>query len=263
MVLLITIKLKGKFDRLNEETMSIAADIGLLLDEIHEESDYSQIVGESKALLKAEKDLSENIQDEGSGIERLSLEVKAIKINLKEYINYVHVKAYTDGMTGVGNKTAYLELVHNIDSRIEEGNVRFSIAVFDVNALKSANDDYGHEEGDRMIVGTARCLRDVFGKDNVFRIGGDEFIAVLEDFTEEDMEAAFVRLDEAAVKVNKKLPADAKVKVSFSKGTATFKPGTDKAFKEVFRRADSSMYVNKDNYYKKHGNPRANGENEV
>ncbi len=262
MVLLVTVRLKNKFDRLNEETMSIASDIGALLDEIHGESDFPQISGESTALSAAEVELSDKIKNESSGIEKLSLEVEEIKINLRQYINYVHVKAYTDGMTGVGNKTAYLELVHNLDNRIVKNDVRFSIAVFDIDALKCANDEYGHEEGDRMITGTANCLKRVFGKKNVFRIGGDEFIAVLEDFFENDMETAFVRLDNEIVRENKSMPEEAKVRVSFSKGAATFEPGRDKAFKEVFRRADKAMYINKDNYYKKHPNPRANGETE-
>ena len=261
-VLTATLRLKRKFDRINKETMSIAADVGTLLEEIHAESDYSQVAGESKKLLKAENEISDKLKNADSGIERLSLEVQAIKVNLKQYINYVHIKAYTDGMTDVGNKTAYLQLVHDLDRRIAEGSVRFSIAVFDINALKSANDEYGHEEGDLMITGAAMCIKKVFGKDNVFRIGGDEFIVVLEDFTENDMEAAFVRLKEKVVHTNKELPDDAKVTVSFSMGAATFEPGKDKAFKDVFRRADRAMYINKDSYYKNHVNPREKVKND-
>ena len=249
LILLVTVKLKEKIDRLNEETISIASDIGSLLNEIRDETGYSEEAPEAMHLAKAQTDLSEIIREEDSGVEKLAVEVKTIKTTLKEYIDYVHAKAYIDGMTGVGNKTAYLELVRNINNRIKEDDIRFSIAVFDVNSLKTINDEYGHEEGDNLINGVARCIRKVFGRGNVYRIGGDEFIAVVENCTEDEMGAAFVKLEDRIRSVNAELPEDTKTAVSFAKGSATFKPGEDKAFKEVFRRADKELYIDKERFY--------------
>ena len=242
MVMLVTMRLKRKFDKLNEETESIASDIGTLLDEISKESIYSSNVSEAES--------SDDRTAELNGIEKLSAEVKMIKEDLRQYIDYVHIKAYTDGMTGVGNKTAYLDLVHSLNDKMPDGEIRFSIAVFDVDDLKLVNDEYGHEMGDNLINGTAECIKNVFGAENVFRIGGDEFIAVLKDFSKEDMARAFGLLEAEIKRVNDDLPKGAKVPVAFSRGYATFEPGRDKAFKEVFRRADKSLYQDKFEHHK-------------
>ncbi|MBR3641477.1 MAG: GGDEF domain-containing protein, partial [Oscillibacter sp.] len=180
-----------------------------------------------------------------------------IKNDLKLYIPLVHAQAYTDGLTGVGNKAAYLELVHELDEKIAEGTARFSLAVFDINGLKAVNDDYGHEEGDETIVGAAECIKEVFGKENVFRIGGDEFIAVLPDLSEEDMAKAFERLDREVESANAALAdTDGGAPVSFSKGAVTFDPNVDREFKTVFKRADEAMYRNKGDYYRQFGDRR-------
>lgn len=241
-VMLVTMRIKRKFDKLNRETETIASDIGTLLDEINMETIYSE--NASKFKPSAHKTANLN------GIEKLSAEVKTIKEDLRKYIEYVHIKAYTDGMTGVGNKTAYLDLVRSINDKISDGEIRFSIAVFDVDDLKLVNDEYGHEMGDNLISGTAECVKNVFGSENVFRIGGDEFIAVLKDFSKKEMARAFGRLEAEIKRVNDALPKGAKVPVSFSRGAATFEPGKDKAFKEVFRKADKDLYEDKSKHHK-------------
>ena len=242
MIMLVTMKLKRKLESINAETESIASDVGALLDEINAESDYSLSVSNSSS--------SEDESMELSGIEKLTYEVQMIKEDLRQYIDYVHIKAYTDGMTGVGNKTAYLELVHAINDRIAEKATRFSIAVFDVDDLKLVNDEYGHEMGDNLINGTAGCVKNVFGASNVFRIGGDEFIAVLMDYSSNDMAKAFGKLDAEIKRANDALPKGAKVPIAFSKGYATFDPDKDKSFKEVFRRADKDLYNDKNEHHK-------------
>lgn len=98
---------------------------------------------------------------------------------LKDYLAYIHTQAYTDAMTGVGNKTAYIDLIHKLDKKISENSTRFSIIVLDVNGLKSINDNFGHEQGDMVISDAAEALKRVFTADRVYRIGGDEFIIVL------------------------------------------------------------------------------------
>ena len=259
-VLLITARLRRRFRRLHVETDAIAADIRTLLDEIHAESGYDVIASEADRLrgtAAAEEEKESTDSDDPDGIEKLSGEVRAISLNLKRYINYVHAQAYVDAMTGVGNKTAYLQLVREINGHLEHESVLFSVIVCDVNGLKMVNDEYGHEEGDRLLIGTAAVLRSVYGVKNVFRIGGDEFIAVLPDVREEEVLISFNALDEEIARYNAALPPDAKITVSFSRGAATFRQGLDKEFREVFRRADKQLYVDKAEFYKSHGGRRA------
>ena len=64
---------------------------------------------------------------------------------LQEYISYIHAQAYTDAMTGVGNKAAYMDRIKLLDRKIHEHMADFAVIVFDVNGLKRVNDSFGHE----------------------------------------------------------------------------------------------------------------------
>lgn len=247
--ILLTARLRKRFGKLNDEMNALAVNLGTLMEEINSDAAYSMIAP------KPSLPESESGAENGS-IEKLSEDVATIQLNLKNFIDFVHEQAYIDGMTGVGNKSAYIELTHETDRIISEGNADFSVAVFDVNGLKTVNDDYGHETGDRMIVGAADCIKRVFGQKNVFRIGGDEFIAVLPDFTEKDMTDAFAKLDLEVERANRENESENGAAISFSKGAATYKKGEDGEFRAVFKRADQAMYLNKDAYYREHGDPR-------
>ncbi len=249
MALLLTARLRKRLEELNGEVDALSENLGTLMEEISSDARYSVIA-------PATAPLPDGKSGKDGGIEKLSRDVATLRLNLKRFIDFVHAQAYIDGMTGVGNKAAYLELVKEINDKIAAGTAAFSIAVFDVNGLKSMNDDYGHETGDRMLVGAAECIQQVFGGENVFRIGGDEFIAVLPDFTAKDVEEAFLKLDSETDRTNReKEPADRAV-VSFSKGASTFTPGVDGEFRVVFKRADEAMYRDKDAYYREHYDPR-------
>ena len=246
---LLTTRLRKRFAKLNQEVNALALNLGTLMAEINSEAEY--------AMISPEPSLPKSGADAAQGsIEKLSEDVATIQLNLKRFIDFVRAQAYIDGMTGVGNKSAYLELVHETDKTIAEGNADFSIAVFDINGLKTVNDDYGHQTGDRMIVGAADCIKRIFDAKNVFRIGGDEFIAVLPGFSAEEMTETFGRLDEETARENAKIGDEGGAKISFSKGAATYRKGEDAEFRTVFKRADEAMYRDKDAYYRKSGDPR-------
>lgn len=248
-ILLVTARLRKKFDKLSSEMNAVAADLNALMSEIGADRAYTMTPSESRML-----NASDAHTTDGDSIENLGREISVIKNNLKRYIAFVHEQAYTDGMTGVGNKAAYLDLVRGINEEIAKGAApSFAICVFDFNGLKTINDERGHETGDEMIVHAAGCIRKIFGVGNVFRIGGDEFIAVLSGFSKEDMKEAMTRLDAAIAEENGSLPEDKVAFVSFSKGVAFFRPGEDHEFREIFKRADEEMYKNKEEYYRTHG----------
>ena len=107
-------------------------------------------------------------------------ERKPLADQISEYfIELAHRQAYLDSMTGVGNKTAYLNALKLMEDPIREKKIEFAVAIFDMNGLKSINDSHGHECGDAAIIDAAGLLKKLFGTENLYRIGGDEFIAVL------------------------------------------------------------------------------------
>ena len=91
--------------------------------------------------------------------------------------------AYHDGLTGLYNRQAFLR-EEKVLAEKKEG--EYTIIQFDVNNLKQMNDQYGHSEGDRFIIGAAAVLRETFGEENCFRTGGDEFIAIVSGDSECD-----------------------------------------------------------------------------
>lgn len=86
--------------------------------------------------------------------------------------------ASIDTLTGLENRYAFES--YSLDADEEEGPL--GVAYFDVNYLKKTNDENGHAAGDKLLIDSAQCITDIFGADegnNCFRIGGDEFVAIL------------------------------------------------------------------------------------
>ena len=175
---------------------------------------------------------------------------------LEEVNRRLSEMAITDALTGIGNKTAYLERAKELDEKTKTDNGLFSVAVFDMNGLKQINDSCGHEYGDFAIKDAARVLVSVFGKENLYRIGGDEFIAVMGDATAAGMERLFGRLEEVLAEENM-TEKPYRVPLAISKGYSTFIPGKDTEYREPFRRADEAMYQDKAEYYKTHDRRRS------
>ena len=212
--------------------------------------------GEPKELPEKELSMDERtFEGKVSMINRMATFIKVTTTELEEANRKLSEMAVVDGLTGVGNKTAYLEKIHSLDDAIRRGTASFTVYVFDLNGLKEINDKYGHESGDMAITDAAEALKAVFGKENLYRIGGDEFIAVFDGMNKPDTERCFADLEKAmrSLDLTGKLY---KEPLAIAKGAAAFCPGEDKEYRDVFRRADQSMYEEKTAYYKTHDRRR-------
>ena len=212
--------------------------------------------GEPKELPEKELSMDERtFEGKVSMINRMATFIKVTTTELEEANRKLSEMAVVDGLTGVGNKTAYLQKIHSLDDAIRRGTASFTVYVFDLNGLKEINDKYGHESGDMAITDAAEVLKTVFGKENLYRIGGDEFIAVFDGMKKPDTERCFADLEKAmrSLDLTGKLY---KGPLAIAKGAAAFCPGEDKEYRDVFRRADQSMYEEKTAYYKTHDRRR-------
>ena len=153
--------------------------------------------------------------------------------------------AHKDALTGVKNKTAYTEDIAELDKKISAGDAKFCIVMVDVNFLKRVNDTYGHEIGNTYLQNACRLTCAVFGAENVYRIGGDEFVVILED-DKVSLSKYFVAQfkSEMEHKISNESLALWE-KVSAAVGLAIYEPDKDKNADEVFKRADKEMYANK------------------
>ncbi len=175
------------------------------------------------------------------GLENINDEVKREQEQL-EALKRANELARHDILTGVRNTTAYREYVESIQHGIDSGEEQsaFAIAVCDVNDLKYINDYKGHSAGDEYIRTACRMICGVFAHSPVFRIGGDEFAAVLAD-NDYDKRASLVELLRKRSLDNLRRGDGPVVAV----GCAAFDPVNDDSVSEVFDRADNSMYENK------------------
>ena len=177
-------------------------------------------------------------------IRREKEQVEDVVRNQEKEIGAISRKAYRDSHTGVGNKAAYAEKKKELDAGIGKGETAFAILVMDINLLKTVNDTFGHNAGDLYIKGCCQILCDSFKHSPVYRIGGDEFVAVL---TESDYQERFKKLEEmnkTFAETEKDQRRDPWLRFSASAGMAEFIPG-DSDSEVVFHRADQMMYAYK------------------
>ena len=247
-VVYFTGKLRKRIRDLNSELSMLSKDVDELTEEITSNAIYRE--GMEASDLTTGGDLQNKDAVYEDEIETLNRKLQSMHSEMKHYLDYMHVKAYQDALTGVGNTAAYQEKQQVIDERIKAGAEAgfVTVAVFDINYLKKVNDRYGHAAGDRIIQGTASAVADVFGIPQTFRIGGDEFAAVVLDVSEEDMGACLRQVEERVALFNEKRRGEGGV-LSISMGTASYDPGLDTSFRELFVRADETMYQNKNEYH--------------
>ena len=171
-------------------------------------------------------------------------QVEDVVRNQEEEIGAISRKAYRDSHTGVGNKTAYAEKVKELNRSIRKGDTAFAIVMLDINMLKKVNDTYGHTAGDLYIKGCCRLFCETFDQSPVYRIGGDEFVAILSGSDYQNRLPKFDEMQKKFAKTEKNETLDPWFRYSASVGMAECTP-EDADFEAVFLRADQLMYENK------------------
>ena len=151
--------------------------------------------------------------------------------------------AYVDGLTEVGNRTAYIEKKEELLSA--ENRVGLAVAMFDVNNLKKVNDSLGHSAGDELIKESARIIQRSFGSlGTVYRIGGDEFVVL---FQSENPESSYERakklFEEELTRCNEK--SSHPFAISIAHGYAYCGKTEQGDIEGLEKQADQMMYKNK------------------
>ena len=151
--------------------------------------------------------------------------------------------ANIDALTKVRNKRAYDLEVQRVEQEIRDGKTDVGIAMIDMNFLKRTNDIYGHEQGNASLQKLCQTICGVFKHSPVFRIGGDEFVVILENHDYENLDALKIKFEAELRKLNK--PDKPWESVSAAAGYALYDPAVDDGVESVFKRADEQMYERK------------------
>jgi len=154
-------------------------------------------------------------------------------IGRAELFSRVNALAYSDPLTGLGNRRA---LDERLEAAVERGG-QLAIAFCDLDGLKQINDTHGHEAGDAAIRGAADALAEAargLPGATVCRVGGDEFCVVVEG---DAADAALVAGVASAALLGGTTP------LSLSCGAAALAPGARAT--DLFRAADAAQYAAK------------------
>ena len=156
----------------------------------------------------------------------------------------------TDDMTGLFNRRAFEEDCVKLCTQGMLDDT--TIMMMDVNGLKFANDNYGHQAGDELIIVAAKCIQTAVGTlGKAYRIGGDEFVVLLlcKEEKHRDVLNTLERLVDSA-------KCSYSCTLSISKGVVVCKEHPTLSFGELKALADKRMYADKDDYYRRSGKER-------
>lgn len=190
------------------------------------------------------------VTEELDRAERLNSELREIRENLEKEIeerklvekNLEQVAAF-DELTAVYNRRAGVEVLKEALHYSIRKQSALTIAFVDLDRLKIVNDNFGHEEGDRYLRDVVSLLRKHLRKsDSLSRYGGDEFLAVLPDCSEDEALAIFNRIEEDMSRMNAE---ERLYPVSFSYGFAEADLQNELDYRRLIAMADDRMYINK------------------
>ena len=143
--------------------------------------------------------------------------------------------SYHDALTGVGNRRALREF----EREKLDTSKPYGFIMCDINGLKAVNDHEGHEAGDELIKCVSDCISKVFGRENVYRMGGDEFAVYSFDESRQIFEDKIEKLREMIAKNG------ANVAIGRS-----YAEDGDPNYNAYRIKADNSMYDEKREFYR-------------
>lgn len=150
-----------------------------------------------------------------------------------------------DALTGLRNQHAYELDMSRLDAEIGEGRADFALVVIDLNFLKKINDQYGHECGNDALKKLCVYIRSFFSDFRIYRIGGDEFVVLIEHEEKEQITNLVTQFREFMEDVWNNASLENWERISAAAGYACYDQATDKTTCLVFKRADADMYKHK------------------
>lgn len=161
---------------------------------------------------------------------------------LREALASTEREALTDPLTGVQNRRSLEQVLGAVTSRAARDARPYALLLIDVDGLKALNDRAGHVVGDAILRLVGRAATDVVRSyDVVARFGGDEFVVVLHDTSDESAHRTAERVQQRFAELLAARPELGGMTISI--GAAAWSPGRTPS--EVLAEADEEMYAAK------------------
>ena len=180
-----------------------------------------------------------NVDDVLKIKETLEVTTFLIASEISSYLllNKLEIMSTIDSLTGVKNRNVMNNRIDQIVARRQP--TPDAVIFADLNGLKRMNDDQGHISGDKVLRAAAEILQYVFPEEDVYRAGGDEFMVLIPNITEDELSTRVAKIRTMA-----KLSEN----VRFSIGTCYGEPDVRRAM----HIADEQMYSDKNSFYAEH-----------
>jgi diguanylate cyclase (GGDEF)-like protein len=154
----------------------------------------------------------------------------------------LRIMAYHDQLTGLYNRTKFEEMIEDYRDRKD---MDYCLIIFDLDGLKITNDTYGHGMGDKLIKAFSDNVAASFEKyynSTVMRIGGDEFVVMIDDVPDSEIKSRMEELHNLNVKSSEELGIPVRASYGYCAGKYTETGDPD----EAYHLADSYMYTMKE-----------------
>lgn len=149
--------------------------------------------------------------------------------------------AVTDPMTGILNRNAGMNFIQSQLKKCRKHKNPMTLCYIDLDNLKYVNDNFGHKEGDRVIISVVRIIKRALRETDVMcRMGGDEILLILPDTTIEECTTVIDRINNMIE--NKNLKSSKPYGIEFSHGLAEYNPHNKFTAEELVDAADKNMY---------------------
>lgn len=187
-----------------------------------------------------------------NGNPRFLLGVVQDSSKMKRAEDEIRYLAYYDNLTGLANRTLFLDRLKKIIDYSERNGRSFALLFLDIDNFKQINDTMGHHAGDILLKNTAKIIHQCVRKsdsvgvnglapDNlVARHGGDEFVLILSEIAEPEKAALVARRLLDAIPQTQIIENN-EISVTASIGISIY-PGDGENTDELFRHADTAMY---------------------
>ena len=173
-----------------------------------------------------------------------SLEAKYFRAREQELLKELNLKATTCPLTGIYNRQVVFDKIEEcFDDQKKSNKEEFALLSMDIDFFKSINDTYGHPGGDEVLKAVANTLREACGENIVGRVGGEEFIAIIESKKDKTLEEYCESIRKSVIDLS--IPfQDNKINITISGGV--IKSSEVKDQEEFVNIADERLYKAKE-----------------
>lgn len=158
-----------------------------------------------------------------------------------QFVERLRILSAIDVLTGTLNRNEMNNRISQLSTGKGEPVKNLGVVFVDMNGLKYVNDNVGHDAGDTLLKNSSMILQSTFTDAEIFRAGGDEFLVLARDTSEEEIENKVAEI---------KMKSEMFEHVSFAAGCYFLEDG--KNIREALKEADVRMYADKKKYYAEH-----------